>query len=119
MKPRLISALHCALLVALAIKGFALTQGQVGHPGALLTLILLIPGLAVLPGLLRKRPNTIVWTALVSLLYLTIAITDAWSLDTLRLANLTIALLCCAVFILAWAHLRALRQARLARTNNS
>lgn len=112
MTVRLIGLLHLSILSILAFKGLAL-QPPPGHAGPVITVLLLLPGLAVLPGLWLARPNTIVWTALIALLYLTIAITDAWALESLRWINLLIALLCSTLFLTAWWHLRTLRQSRL------
>ncbi|MGC9458055.1 MAG: DUF2069 domain-containing protein [Halothiobacillaceae bacterium] len=112
MTVRLIGLFHLSILSILAFKGLAL-QLPPGHAGPVITVLLLLPGLAVLPGLWLARPNTIVWTALIALLYLTIAITDAWALESLRWINLLIALLCTALFLTAWWHLRALRRSRL------
>ena len=116
--PRLILLLHLIILTLLLSQPF-LAPVDTAHPGILVTLLILLPGLAVLPGLLKERANSIVWTALTALLYLTIAITDAWSLDTLKWLNLLIAVLCISLFSGAWWHMKTLRAQSRTRLNNS
>jgi len=101
---------HATILALLLLQPL---MAPVEHPvGWTTTLLLLLPGLVVLPGLLAKRPNGIVWTALVSLLYLTVAITDLWSLSTLRWLNGGIALFSMMLFGLVWTYMREIRNAR-------
>jgi len=101
---------HATILALLLLQPL---MAPVEHPVSwTTTLLLLLPGLVVLPGLLAKRPNGIVWTALVSLLYLTVAITDLWSLSTLRWLNGGIALFSMMLFGLVWTYMREIRNAR-------
>jgi len=107
---KLVIIAHATILALLLLQPL---MAPVEHPVSwTTTLLLLLPGLVVLPGLLAQRPNGIVWTALVSLFYLTVAITDLWSLSTLRWLNGGIVLLSMMLFGLAWTYMREIRNAR-------
>lgn len=73
------------------------------RPQGLWLVLLVMPAMAVLPGMLAQRYAAFVWAALTDLLYLLVASTDAWSLAGDRAFNLMIALLAIAGFCAAWA----------------
>ncbi len=81
--------------------------------------LLLLPLLAILPGLWLRRPNAVVWAALVDLFYLAIAITDFWSPGTGRIWLGGIIALAVVGFISAWWHslLRRRAQRQALRTS--
>jgi len=108
---RAVLILHLLILAIWPLQPL-LAPPDTAHPGWLATSLVLLPGLIVLPGLFKRRPNSVVWAALISLFYLTIAITDAWSLDTLRGLNIGIALLTTSLFCTAWLYMLKLRRLR-------
>jgi len=75
-------------------------------------LLLMLPLLAILPGLWLRRPNAVVWAALVDLFYLAIAITDFWSPGTDRIWLGGIIALTVVGFISAWWHSLLRRRAQ-------
>lgn len=90
--------------------------GWLGHgvsrPQGGTLLLLLIPLLAVLPVLGLRRPQAVVWAALVDLFYLAIAITDFWSPGTDRAWLGGIIALAVVGFISAWWHSLQRRRAQ-------
>lgn len=115
--PTLVSLAQIGILLAylgLGLSGEGATRPQ----GASLALLLL-PLLAVLPGLWRKRYSALVWAALVDLFYLAASITDFWSPGTDRGWNGAIIVLALVGFIGAWWHSLVLRRERKRATRSS
>lgn len=80
------------------------------RPQGLWLVLLVMPAMAVLPGMLAQRYSAFVWAALTDLLYLLVASTDAWSLPADRAFNLMIVVLAITGFCAAWAQGILLRQ---------
>ena len=74
------------------------------RPGALTTLLMLLPAAAVMPGLWRGHYKTMVWAALFDLFYLLVAATDAWAEPADRGWHLLIAVAATVGFLAAWWH---------------
>ena len=74
------------------------------RPGALTTLLMLLPAAAVTPGLWRGHYKTMVWAALFDLFYLLVASTDAWAEPADRGWHLLIAMAATVGFLAAWWH---------------
>ncbi|MEC9482043.1 MAG: DUF2069 domain-containing protein [Halomonas sp.] len=85
--------------VVIAIGG----QAEI-RPGPLTTGLLLLPAIAVLPGLWRGHYKTMVWAALFALFYLLVSSTDAWSASADRGWHLLIAVSATVAFLAAWWH---------------
>lgn len=112
----MVSLVQIGILLAYLGLGF-LGTGAARPQGATLA-FLLLPLIAVLPGLWRRRYSALVWAALVDLFYLAAAITDFWSPGTDRGWNGAIILLTLVGFIGAWWHSLILRRERK-RTSRS
>jgi len=74
------------------------------RPGALTTVLMLLPAAAVIPGLWRGHYKTMVWAALFELFYLLVASTDAWAEPADRGWHLLIAAAATVGFLAAWWH---------------
>jgi len=106
-------------VVGLAQVGILLSYmglGLLGHgstrPQGGTLALLLLPVLAVLPGLWLQRYSALVWAALVDMFYLAAAITDFWSPGTDRGWNGAIIALALVGFIAAWWHSLRMRRER-------
>jgi uncharacterized membrane protein len=80
------------------------------RPGAITTWLLLLPAVAVVPGLWRGHYRTMVWAALFDLFYLLVASTDAWAEPADRRWHLLVAMAATTAFLAAWGH--AIRRRR-------
>jgi len=74
------------------------------RPGVTTTLLMLLPAVAVIPGLWRGHYKTMVWAALFDLFYLLVAATDAWADPADRGWHLLIAVAATVGFLAAWWH---------------
>ncbi|WP_372591105.1 DUF2069 domain-containing protein [Guyparkeria sp.] len=84
------------------------------RPGVLTTLLMLLPAIAVIPGLWRGHYKTMVWAALFDLFYLLVAATDAWAAPADRGWHLLIAIAATVGFLAAWWH--SIRRRRLLKS---
>jgi len=92
----------CMAAIALAYIGLYFFGSAEVRPSLVLTVIMLIPALAVIPGLIRGHYKTMVWAALFALFYLLLAATDAWASPHDQLLHLFVAIISSAGFISAW-----------------
>lgn len=93
------------LMVIIGAYGLLAVHGQADiRPGLMTTVLLLLPAVAVLPGLWCGHYKTMVWAALVTLFYLLISSTDAWTESSDRDWHLLIAIAATAGFVIAWWH---------------
>lgn len=74
------------------------------RPDPVTTVLMLLPAIAVIPGLWRGHYKTMVWAALFDLFYLLVAATDAWAVPSDRGWHLLIALAATMGFLAAWRH---------------
>lgn len=94
-----------SLLVVIAGYGIIAIGGQAeARPSIVTTVLLLLPAIAVLPGLWRGHYKTMVWAALFALFYLLVSSTDAWSASADRGWHLLIAVSATVAFLAAWWH---------------
>lgn len=94
-----------SLLVVIAGYGVIAIGGNAEiRPGLLTTALLLLPAVAVLPGLWRGHYKTMIWAALFALFYLLVASTDAWAAHADRGWHLLIAIAATVAFLAAWWH---------------
>lgn len=90
-------------LIVASYLAMALWGSSIARPQGVWLAVLVLPALAVLPAMWAGFYRAFVWAALVDLLYLLMASTDAWSLPTDRLYNELIVFLAIAGFCAAWA----------------
>ena len=94
-----------SLVAVIAGYGFLAIGGEAEiRPGLLTTAVMLLPAIAVLPGLWRGHYKTMVWAALFALFYLLVSSTDAWAASTDRGWHLAIAVAATVGFLAAWWH---------------
>jgi len=96
-----------ATCLVVVIAGYLLLalDGQADiRPGTLTTLLMLLPAAVVLPGLWRGHYKTMVWAALLTLFYLLVSSTDAWTEPDDRGWHLLIAAASTLGFLAAWWH---------------
>ncbi|HER34887.1 MAG: DUF2069 domain-containing protein [Halothiobacillaceae bacterium] len=74
------------------------------RPATATTVLLLLPAVAVLPGLWQGHYKTMVWAALLALFYLLVSSTDAWTVPADRGWHLMVAIAAITGFLLAWGH---------------
>lgn len=100
--------LQVMLVAQLGIIGGYLGLAAFGtaeiRPDRVTTVLMLLPALAVIPGLWRGHYKTMVWAALFDLFYLLVAATDAWAVPSDRGWHLLIALAATIGFLAAWSH---------------
>ncbi|KTG16411.1 MULTISPECIES: DUF2069 domain-containing protein [unclassified Guyparkeria] len=94
-----------SLVVVIGGYAFIAIGGQAEiRPGLLTTALLVLPAVAVLPGLWKGHYKTMVWAALFALFYLLVASTDAWAARDDRGWHLLIAVAATVGFLAAWWH---------------
>ena len=107
------------LLVVIAGYVFIATGGQAeARPGLVTTALLLLPAVAVLPGLWRGHYKTMIWAALFALFYLLVSSTDAWAASADRGWHLLIAVAATVGFLAAWWHSIVRRRTLKARARH-
>jgi uncharacterized membrane protein len=94
-----------SLVVVIVGYGVIALGGQAEiRPGIVTTVLLLLPAIAVLPGLWRGHYKTMIWAALFALFYLLVSSTDAWAASADRGWHLLIAIAATVGFLAAWWH---------------
>ena len=101
-------------LIVTGYLGLLLTGSAEIRPGAVTTLLMLVPAVAVVPGLWRGHYKTMVWAALFDLFYLLVAATDAWAVPADRGWHLLVAIAASIGFLAAWWH--SIRRRRLLKS---
>lgn len=100
--------LHVMLVAQLLIIGGYLGLAAFGtaeiRPDPTTTMLMLLPAIAVIPGLWRGHYKTMVWAALFDLFYLLVSATDAWTVPDDRGWHGLIALAATIGFLAAWRH---------------
>ncbi len=87
------------------------------RPGAITTGLMLLPAVAVVPGLWRGHYKTMVWAALFDLFYLLVAATDAWAAPADRGWHLMVGIAATVGFVAAWWH--SIRRRRLLKSRRA
>ncbi|MFP4640198.1 MAG: DUF2069 domain-containing protein [Guyparkeria sp.] len=101
-------------LIVIGYLGLLFAGSAEIRPGAVTTLLMLVPAVAVVPGLWRGHYKTMVWAALFDLFYLLVAATDAWAVPADRGWHLLIAIVATIGFLAAWWH--SIRRRRLLKS---